>query len=223
MAGGCNKKFRNNPKNFFTRTEFRFTAIFPVLDGRSYVDLQDAGAGNVGRNIAIKPWVDRPGRPTNLNPGRFFPGPAPIVAYCLNARQNRPDAATRAIAIGPPLPALGVNQGMVDLGPQANFFFTDEMTGCMLSVYGPSILTAPRVEHMNFMGPNQQAQYINRKNMILNAYPNARILARTGTCLPAGIPGVTYYNNYTWVFGMRIHRQWDFWYHTLGDATLYRL
>ncbi len=224
MAGGCNKRFRNRPRRFLRSSEIRFSLIRPVLDGRQLVDLEDTGWAQSGRNINIIPWQNRPGHPVaNLNPGRFFPGPAPVVAYCLHARQDRPDATNRAIPPANPLPALPPLQGMIDLGANADFFLTDEMSGCMLSIYGPSIVTAPRVEHMNYQGPNQQATYNARYGMIRAAFPNARILARTGTCLPAGMPGVTYYDNHTWVVGVRLGGQWDFWYHVRGSAAVYRL
>ncbi len=211
MAGGNNKNFRNNPCKFLRNHDIRHQQMNVLNDGYHIIDLVNAAIRNT---VNITQW-NRPGVP-NLNPGKRFPGPAPVRAYFLNAQQNRPDAVQRAQPLMP-LPAVG--PGYIDLGGAANFFLTDEMTGCMLSVYGP----APRVEHMNYQDPArnivaQQGVYQARANAIHGAYPNALILARQGTCLPAGIPFVTYYNHFTWVIGTREGAGWRFYWRSRGMA-----
>ena len=174
----------------------------------------------IPNTVNITQWNQPGAGAPNLNPGRHFPGPAPVQAYFLNAQQDRPNAAQRAQALMP-LPAVG--PGYINLGGAANLFLTDEMSGCMLSVYGPT----PRVEHMNYQDPArniaaQQAVYQARANAIHGAYPNALILARQGTCLPAGIPWVTYYNNITWVIGIQA-AGWQFYWRSQGMAMVQQL
>jgi hypothetical protein len=114
---------------------------------------------------------------------------------------------------------------MVDLGANADYFFTAEMSGCMLAVYGPA--ATPRVEHMNYQGPAgmaaQRAVYQARLGLIQNVYPAARILARTDTCLPAALAGVTYYNDMTWVIGVSVGGVWQFYYRSRMEGFDHQL
>lgn len=192
MAGGNNKKFIQNPTKFLQAHTIN-------------VNPQQVGSQKIPEGlcsidlVSVDPQMATVVRLEDYTKRKHGRGATPIKAYYLPAEYNK--AKT------------------LQLGDQAIFMFTADLSGCLFAAYGndSSNLT---VEHVNVRDDSATVSIQGRASEIVDAnHTYCKILAPAAIEGGNGSASVTVYNANSCVVGKKDGSGWEFYYKpSLHDA-----
>lgn len=181
MAGGHNKQFLADPRDYFNQHFLLVRANSPLVSqpaGKKEIDLMDCGSGDM---VFLEDYNSQQTHGC---------GAQPIPAYFL--------------------PAVYDDSRTLTLGQEVNYLFTPELSGCMFAAYGPDAGHVT-VEHVNAKDAGARVPIPTRCQQILSQqYPFCKIVY-SGPIPGIGEDLIHTYHGNGAVLGILVNGEWHFY------------